>query len=272
MAILIDSGNTRLKVGLVSVGGTLASTITCAFDNNDTDAFAAWLDGLPAVPRHAMGSNVAGLERAAAIEAALTRHGCAVEWITPREQALGLTSRYQHPARLGSDRWAAMLGVLNRLPSPRPAFLLASFGTATTLDTVSAEGVFEGGLILPGPVMMRRALASGTADLPLAHAEPVLFPTETHAAISTGVAAAQAGALLRQWLAARQRYGGQSPALFVAGGGWHEVEAEARRLLAQVTEATGDLPCVPQVVDNPVLDGLAGLLRAQSASPSPDSP
>ncbi|ALM85272.1 type III pantothenate kinase [Bordetella sp. N] len=272
MAILIDSGNTRLKVGALSVAGTAAADadaaaapIACAFDNNDTDAFAAWLDALPVVPSRALGSNVAGPERAAAIETALARHGCTVEWIVPREQALGLTSRYQYPARLGSDRWAAMLGVLNRLPAPRPAFLLASFGTATTLDTVSAEGVFEGGLILPGPVMMRRALASGTADLPLAHAEPVLFPTETHAAISTGVAAAQAGALLRQWLAARQRYDGRPPALFVAGGGWHEVEAETRRLLGQVTSATGDLPCVPQVVDNPVLDGLASLLVSGSA-------
>jgi len=285
MDILIDSGNTRLKVGSMdSVGGGVAgagigigpgagaAAVACAFDNNDTDAFAAWLDALPAAPRRALGSNVAGPARAAAIEAALGRHGCAVEWITPREQALGLTSRYQYPARLGSDRWAAMLGVLNRLPSPRPAFLLASFGTATTLDTVSAEGVFEGGLILPGPVMMRRALASGTADLPLAHAEPVLFPTETHAAISTGVAAAQAGALVRQWLAARERYDGRFPVLFVAGGGWHEVEAEARRLLAQVTEATGDLPCVPQVVDNPVLDGLGSLLRGQTAAAPPALP
>jgi len=59
--------------------------------------------------------------------------------------------------------------------------------------------------------------------------------------------------------------------LFVAGGGWHEVEAEARRLLTQVTEATGDLPCVPQVVDNPVLDGLASLVLSSSALPSSDS-
>ncbi len=284
MDILIDSGNTRLKVGWVSgsapgasaagasaagavdvaSAGASPSQVACAFDNNDTEAFAAWLDALPAAPRRALGSNVAGPERAAAIEAALARHGCAVTWITPRARALGLTSRYEHPGRLGSDRWAAMLGVLGRLATPRRSFLLASFGTATTLDTVSAEGVFEGGLILPGPVMMRRALASGTADLPLAHAEPMLFPTETHAAITTGVAAAQAGAVARQWLAARQRYGGQSPALYVTGGGWHEVEAETRRLLRQVTEATGDLPCEPQVINNPVLDGLASLLRGQT--------
>ncbi|OZI32027.1 pantothenate kinase [Bordetella genomosp. 10] len=289
MDILIDAGNTRLKVGWVNTaaargatdagpGGTVTAgppalpskslAVPCAFDNNDTDAFAAWLDTLPAAPRRALGSNVAGPARAAAIEAALARHGCAIEWITPRKEALGLTSRYQYPERLGSDRWAAMLGVLSRLPAPRPAFLLASFGTATTLDTVGAEGVFEGGLILPGPVMMRRALESGTADLPLARGKPVLFPIETHAAIATGVAAAQAGAVVRQWLAARQRYEGRPPALYVAGGGWHEVEAETRRLLAQVSEATGDLPCEPQVVDNPVLDGLASLLLAQTAAAS----
>ncbi|MFC4276043.1 type III pantothenate kinase [Achromobacter aloeverae] len=270
MEMLIDSGNTRLKVGLINAAdaaatGVRAAATACAFDNNDTAAFAAWLDALPTAPHRALGSNVAGPERAAAIEAALGRHGCTVEWITPREQALGLTSRYQYPERLGSDRWAAMLGVLCRLPAPRPAFLLASFGTATTLDTVGADGVFEGGLILPGPVMMRRALASGTADLPLAHAEPVLFPAETHAAIATGVAAAQAGAVVRQWLVARQKYGGRMLTLYVAGGGWPEVEAETRRLLGQVASALGDSPPAPEVIDNPVLDGLAALLAGHGA-------
>ena len=42
-------------------------------------------------------------------------------------------------------------GVLSRLPGAHPPFLLASFGTATTIDTVGPDNVFAGGLILPGP-------------------------------------------------------------------------------------------------------------------------
>ena len=58
--------------------------------------------------------------------------------------------------------------MLSRLPGAHPPFLLASFGTATTIDTVGPDNVFAGGLILPGPAMMRNALAHGTANLPVA--------------------------------------------------------------------------------------------------------
>ena len=64
-------------------------------------------------------------------------------------QHAGTDQRYRQPAQLGSDRWAAA-GVC-RLPGAHPPFLLASFGTATTIDTVGPDNVFAGGLILPGP-------------------------------------------------------------------------------------------------------------------------
>ena len=299
MIVLIDSGNTRLKVAVLRAGRAHAAV---ALDSADPAALDRWLGKLPVPPQRAFGSNVAGAARATAIEAALRQHGCVATWIQPRARAPGLTSRYTDPAQLGPDRWAAMLGVLalsnaNReaapglgaggepgmasgsganidpcekgsppaseaaepaLEPPGTGFLLASFGTATTLDCVSAKGVFEGGVILPGPAMMRAALAAGTAALPLAHGPAVPFPLDTQRAIATGVAAAQAGAVLRQWLVARQRFRA-APRLYVTGGGWPEVEAETRRLLSQAA-ANMDCPApLPCRLDHPVLDGLARL-------------
>jgi type III pantothenate kinase len=255
MIILIDSGNTRLKVGRSD--GPLVSAQ--AFDNGDAGALADWLKALPDAPTLALGTNVAGPARAAAIEAALAAHGCQMRWVKSQAQVLGLKSRYTQPGQLGADRWVSMLGVLSQMPAPRQAFLLACFGTATTLDTVSADGDFEGGLILPGPALMRKSLATGTANLPLAHGTLHDFPTDTHQAISSGVAAAQAGAVLRQWLAGIRRYGDAPLAVYVAGGGWGEVAAETTRLLEETSVSMGRLPPEVRLIENPVLDGLAYL-------------
>ena len=143
--------------------------------------------------------------------------------------------------------------MLSRLPGAHPPFLLASFGTATTIDTVGPDNVFAGGLILPGPAMMRNALAHGTANLPVADGRVVAYPADTHEAIASGIAAAQAGAVVRQWLAGHQRYG-ETPQIFAAGGGWPEVHQEIERLLADAGGAFGATP-VPVYLDHPVLDG-----------------
>ncbi|AOB33983.1 hypothetical protein AKI39_23545 [Bordetella sp. H567] len=262
-------------------------------DQDDVQSLKDWLAALPGPPVAALGTNVAGEARAAIIEAAFAEIRCPIRWIAPQAQAYGLTSRYTRPEQLGADRWVSMLGVLARRdavmhasscafrssesrpgsatgarsdharqrtagPSPAGAlapFLLASFGTATTLDTVSGENVFEGGLILPGPAMMRRSLASGTANLPLADGDAVVYPTDTQHAIASGVAAAQAGAVLRQWLAGLRRYG-DAPHIYVAGGGWQEVEPETRRLLTDTAAAMGRLPPPIHIIENPVLHGL----------------
>lgn len=88
--------------------------------------------------------------------------------------------------------------------------------------------------------------------------------TDTHEAIASGIAAAQAGAVVRQWLTGRQRYG-QAPQIFAAGGGWPEVHQEIERLLADAGGAFGAAP-VPVYLDHPVLDGLAAIARAHPTS------
>jgi type III pantothenate kinase len=289
--LLIDSGNSRVKVAWTDTRGEAALRDAAAFDQEDLAGLADWLDGLPQAPGHALGANVAGAGPAGAIDALLAPRHCALEWVRPRAQALGMVSSYRNPAALGADRWASLLGVRARLLAQAgpaadtaaargadesagegaaraapPPFLLATFGTATTLDTVSADGVFVGGLILPGPDMMRNALAIGTADLPLAAGTSEDFPIDTQQAIASGIAAAQAGALLRQWLAALRRHG---PALrlYVSGGGWPDVATEAERLFARAAEDTRRLPPTLHVIQNPVLEGLARLAASDPASP-----
>jgi type III pantothenate kinase len=75
------------------------------------------------------------------------------------------------------------------------------------------------------------------------------YPTETTAAITTGIAAAQAGALLRQVTVA-QSLDKQDPVVCVSGGAWPLVAAEVRRALPSV-----EIHEIPHVV----LHGLAVL-------------
>jgi type III pantothenate kinase len=59
----------------------------------------------------------------------------------------GLRSAYAEPARLGIDRWLAMVALWQQLRGP---FVVVSAGTALTVDRVAADGRHRGGIIAPG--------------------------------------------------------------------------------------------------------------------------
>ncbi|TSH94229.1 type III pantothenate kinase [Verticiella sediminum] len=258
MTLLIDAGNTRVKLGWRDAQGRREPRATAIARDTLGLALPGWLAALAPRVRGALGVNAAGAACAAQIDACLAEAGLApVRWERARAHCAGLANQYRDPERLGADRWAALLGLAAGAAS-RPyrgmVRVLATFGTATTIDTLTPDERFEGGLILPGVDLMLQSLAKGTADLPLAQGRPVAFPDHTDAAIVSGVMAAQAGALLRQWLAAGRRSEGVPAQLFVSGGAWHAVREEWQALAA----AAG-IAAEPQVLDNPVLDGLAVL-------------
>ncbi len=96
--------------------------------------------------------------------------------------------KYRNINELGIDRQVNAFGALaaGRLPA-----LIFDFGTALTVDVVSAQGVFEGGLIIPGPATALSALTSGTALLPkqvsLSSKGVSLTGRDTHTCIQSGI-------------------------------------------------------------------------------------
>lgn len=292
--LLVDAGNTRVKFGWIDPAGRRREPAALALHHGALASLPRWLAALPRQPRLALGVNVAGTAVAEAIAAQLDERGCIVEWVSSHGEALGVRNGYRDPGQLGPDRWVSLLA-LARLGATaastpasastptsapasadharngdgaRPPLILASFGTATTIDTLGPDLVFRGGLIFPGPALMRSSLARGTANLPEADGDTAPYPVHTHQAISTGIAAAQAGAVLRQWLAGLDHYG-QPPVLYSAGGGWPAVKDETAALLARTRERLGLPPAPIAWLPTPVLDGLALLAvsRAHAASP-----
>lgn len=130
------------------------------------------------------------------------------------------------PDKLGVDRIAAAVGARQFAAlSMQPIFVI-NVGTAVTIDFVDGEGVFQGGVIYPGPHTCFQSLARATDQLPDLHAED--FPEQvigknTTVAISAGVWQMQLGAM-REILARFQsdllKDRGDVPGqVFITGGG-----------------------------------------------------
>jgi type III pantothenate kinase len=143
-------------------------------------------------------------------------------WVVASATEAGLCNGYDHPTRLGADRWVAMIGARHRMlaAGPRRPIVVVMVGTAVTVEAIAADGLFLGGLILPGHGIMLRALESGTAGLHVPTGDVREFPTNTSDALTSGGTFAIAGAIERMVQHVR-RHCGQEPVCYMTGGaGW----------------------------------------------------
>ncbi len=238
--LAIDAGNTRIKWGLWEDRGFIAqgSLLTAR-----ADELADALHMLSR-PDRVVGCSVASAHVRSRIEQALAAWGVRPEWIVSRRAQCGVVSRYAEPAQLGGDRWAALIGARARHSG---GCVVVNVGTAVTIDALSAEGEFLGGLILPGPELMAEALATGTAGLPRQQGQFELFPTSTANAIFSGSLQAVCGAIERIERALAAAIQAQ-PQIVMSGGSGDLV---ASQLARPVTLAP-----------NLVLEGLIAVARS----------
>lgn len=238
--LLIDAGNTRVKWGLLGVEGIGA---TGALPTAQSEQLAkAWKD-LHA-PQAALASNVAGPRVQADLETACAGRGIALQLIRAQASQLGVVNGYRDPAQLGSDRWAALIGAHHAEKGHK---VVINAGTALTVDGLHADGRFLGGLILPGPRLMRQSLDRGTAGLRLTEGEFHDFPESTPDAITTGSLMACSGAIERFVNVMMEQ--GANPDVIVLSGG-------------AADEMAPHLPMAYVIRENLVLEGLALIARA----------
>lgn len=190
MILCVDSGNTRLKWGIHD--GT-------AWQMHGVLAKTELLKLAVSLPRHlkldaAVIANVAGENVADVLRVMLPVPVGGVRFVHSEVEAGGVHNSYRVPLQLGVDRWCALIGARSLTSSP---CVVVGAGTATTVDTLSADGEFLGGLILPGFDLMRSALSSNTAQLPFADGEWQAYPQRTQDAIVAGCLEAQVGAVER---------------------------------------------------------------------------
>jgi type III pantothenate kinase len=216
----IDIGNTRLKWAQYASpqpGAALLAHGAVFLETIDSLAETDWMQLPP--PSSMLGCVVAGEAVRRRVEEQLELWDVNPCWVVPGPQAAGVTNGYDHPNRLGADRWVALVGAWHHVRAqgkPRPV-LVVMVGTAVTVDAIDAEGHFLGGCILPGFGVMQRALEMSTAGLKVPTGEAVDFPTNTSDALMSGGSNAMAGAVERMHRKLRERTG-QEPALLMSGG------------------------------------------------------
>lgn len=235
MWLAVDCGNSRIKWATVSKEGA-GSVQTCmpgrlsSLQKAAHSANEAWVSHV--------GQSVSRAELRAAL------HGCAnIRFVKSAAKGGGVTSRYCPPDSLGTDRWLSLIAARTL----RRDVVIVGAGTAITIDGLRADGVFVGGVILPGLHLSQEALCRG-AGLPkvarnvqTGNSDVDHPPQSTHRAMSGGASLSAAGAAAlfrRRFLPA---------AKFVLTGG------DAEQIAPWFPKSAATMPNLP----------IAGLIRLQ---------
>jgi type III pantothenate kinase len=255
--LALDVGNTRLKWALYESPHPGAAVIAHGaefLENIDKLADGAWSD-LPE-PSHILGCIVAGDAIRRRVTSQLDAWAASPQWVVSSSSEAGLTNGYDHPTRLGADRWVAMIGARQHmlanpeLKGERRPIVVVMVGTAVTVEAIDADGKFLGGFIIPGHGIMLRALESGTAGLHVPTGEVVDFPTNTSDALTSGGTFAIAGAVERMIQHVRQRCGAEPVCIMTGGAGWKMAPSMS----------------VPfELVDSLIFDGLLEIAKTRFA-------
>jgi len=223
MLLAIDVGNTRLKWGQYAAprpDAALLSHGAVFLENIDQLSEGEWARLAP--PGSMLGCCVAGDAVRHRVEEQLEMWELSPSWVVSSAAESGVSNGYEHPGRLGTDRWVALIGAHGRLRAAGhsgPA-LIVMVGTAVTVDALDADGRFLGGFILPGHGIMLRALESGTAGLRVPTGEVTEFPTNTSDALTSGGTYAITGAIERMYRSVGLRCCVAPRCVVTGGAGW----------------------------------------------------
>lgn len=231
MKLLLDAGNSRLKWGVHDGQGWQAQgAVSHEQIAQLATQWAAWpVDSVYA----------ASVARPAVADAITQAAPCPVQWVRSAASFADVRNHYRNPAEQGADRWLAVLAARSLCAGD---VVVACAGTALTVEALTAEGDYLGGLILPGQALMLRSLAQGTAQLDRIAGQVTAFPQGTEDALASGVLAAQCGAIERMCQQLAVHTGRAGPQLLLTGG-------DAASIAAQLA-----VPAT--IVDNLVLMGL----------------
>jgi type III pantothenate kinase len=127
-----------------------------------------------------------------------------------------LKINYSPAQAVGADRLANAIAVKTNHRTPA---IVVDFGTATTFDAIGPDGEYEGGSIMPGPIVSMEALFSRAAKLPTVElaAPETAIGRDTKGALQSGLVIGYAGAI--DTIAKKMKTELSSDALVLATGG-----------------------------------------------------
>ena len=179
MKLIIDIGNTRIKVAVVRNCDILHSKVYDSITEDDVRDIVARYPATAAIVSSTRGNSDTVCDM-------LRPYVAHVVNFSPATTPMPLGNDYHTPQTLGADRLAAAVGCAALYPGHD--IMIVDFGTAITIDYV-INGRYRGGNISPGVTTRFRALADYTAKLPLCTATEAVLPygRTTVEAIEQGV-------------------------------------------------------------------------------------
>lgn len=192
--LLLDIGNTCLKWLVPDINRHRLGVMTsCSYAGETVVSFLdqQWsaLEGIDRVVIAAVGNH--GFVKA--LEAYVQqRWGLCPDYLRAQAKGYAVINGYTNPAQLGIDRWLALIAARQLVTGP---VWVIDCGTTVTIDRLEATGQHQGGLILPGLVMMMQSLDGGTEQLscmlkpdgPGGSIKLEVLGKDTTTAITTGV-------------------------------------------------------------------------------------
>lgn len=171
MLLAIETGNTNVKFALLD-GLDIKARWRIATDARKTaDEYAVWLNQLLQLEGFSRGDVDAVaistvVPRALHNLSTLARKYFNVEPLIAGRAPLewGITLKVDEPQNLGADRALNAIAAQDLVGDCDK--IVISFGTATTVDHVAADGAYCGGIIAPGINLSLDALVNATAQLP----------------------------------------------------------------------------------------------------------
>jgi type III pantothenate kinase len=223
MALLIDIGNTRIKWARFE-GGALQAQSAAPHADWNVATFVETVLRRGGSDR-VLVSNVAGTRMADVVRTGVAQTWqIEAEFVTSTPMAGGIRNAYPQPAKLGVDRWLAMIGAH---ALERGAVCVVSVGTAMTIDGIAADGLHLGGVIVPGPDLMVTSLLTNTSDIAQrarqGETSDELFADNTLGAIRQGAEHALA-ALVERAVGVMRRTLNETPTVLVTGGASDRIE------------------------------------------------
>ena len=184
MNLLIDMGNSRLKWGLHE-HNKIISGLPIFYSKNFKEQLLSVWSAIKS-PDSLLISCVNESGGLSTLQQVASQLWPGIKIIRAKSVAegYGVKNAYQHPEKLGVDRWLAMLASRKLYPF---STCIVDCGTAVTIDLVDIDGQHLGGLIAPGLTLMKKSLAQGAEDLEFFEQQfPLGLADNTEAAIYNG--------------------------------------------------------------------------------------
>lgn len=200
--LVFDVGNSRLKAALYDDDRPIArASLSAVRDMAGEDCKARVVDVLESrfAPRGTpdrclVASVVRGADEV--IQKAVQAVWTIAPLVVDTEMDLGIDVAVPRPDHVGIDR---LLQASEAFRVCAGSVVVAAFGSALTVDLVTADGVFRGGTIAPGLGMGLRALYDETSLLPHVALQPPdsAVGTDTTSCIRAGIVYGAVGAVER---------------------------------------------------------------------------